>query len=214
MSTNKGDLKKLWAGIAQAFKDFKGEPQKFGSSKLADGSTTLQWEGEEPMPGMAVMAVGPDGSSAPCPDGEYVLPETGTTIKVEGGVITTAVPAQAQEEGANPAANQGMSDDAISKQAKEIVERVEKVSKFMETAEARFASMEKLISDQAEVIATQKKENDALNEKVLKFTEQVTKTIEEYGEQPQEQGEKEQNFRNEEKPKESLEEFRKRTFNR
>lgn len=197
--SKKGDIKALFGGIAQAFKNFKGEEIKFGKSTLADG-TMLHWEGDEPMPGMAVTAMPPDGSSAPAPapDGEYVLPETGTTVKCEGGVIASVVPAASADENKpeNKAANNAMSDN-LTAQAKEIVERVEKVSKFAADSEVRFSSMEESIKTLSESLAISQKENEAYKLKMESFSKQITETIEAYGEEPQDTEKKELNFREE-----------------
>lgn len=205
--SEKKDFKTALAKLKEAAIAFKEamtpqSAQKFGSSVLADG-TQLQWEGEEPMVGVAVMAVAPDGTAAPAPDGEYSLPENGTVLVVEGGVIATVTPAAAasEEAPANPAANQDMNAAPMTQaQAKEITERIEKVSKFQEETEQRFASMEKLISDQAEVIAAQKTENESLKNQMVAFSNQVSETLAEMGEEPQNKEEVKQNFRNEENP--------------
>jgi hypothetical protein len=216
MSESKKDFKTALSKLKEAAIAFKEAmtPQKFGKSVLADG-TQLEWEGEEPMVGMPAMAIAADGTSAPAPDGEYTLPENGTVITIEGGNIATVTPAAAASDPnapANPAANEGMSEATpmTPAQAKEITERIEKVSKFMEDAEVRFSNMEKLISDQAEVIAAQKKENEDLNTKLVTFSKQVTETLEQIGEEPQEKGKQEMNFRNENKPEETIQEWRKR----
>jgi archaellum component FlaC len=210
MSNKKGDFKAMFRDIAKVISNFKGDTtteQKFGQSVLADG-TKLEWEGDEPKPGVPIMAMTPEGTLAPAPDGEYVLPETNTTVKVEGGVIASAVPAQATPEPTNPAANEGMGSAApVAPTAKEIVERVEKVSKFMEEFEQKFTAMEKNISGLSEELANVKKENEALkekNESISKFASDLQKTIEEFGEQPQENTELPENFRNETPAKEDI----------
>jgi hypothetical protein len=73
--------------------------------------------------------------------------------------------------------------------------------------------MEKMIADQSEVIATQKTENEALKSELLNFSKIVSESLAEIGDQPQDTKEVEHNFRNENKGKESIEEFRKRVFN-
>jgi hypothetical protein len=219
MSESKKDFSAVLSKLKEAAIAFKAAmtPQKFGNSVLADG-TEIEWEGEEPMVGIPVMVSTPEGYM-PAPNGEYTLPENGTVLVIEAGVITTVTPAQATPEEAaptNPAANTGMESQGASMspaQAKEITERIEKVSKFMEDATERFASMEKMIADQSEVIATQKTENEALKSELLNFSKIVSDSLAEIGDQPQDTKEVEHNFRNENKGKESIEEFRKRVFN-
>ena len=58
--------------------------------KTADGSITLKHDGEELEVGHAIYVVTADGDIA-APDGRHDL-EGGTTIKVEGGVITEVYP--------------------------------------------------------------------------------------------------------------------------
>lgn len=211
MSNTKGDIKALVSGIKAAFAAFAGsKEQKFGSSELADKSGTLQWEGDAPNVGMTIMVVPADGSEPiPAPDGEYVLPETGDTLKVEAGVIAAVVPAQATET--NPAANEGMSANPAgtpAPTAKEIVERVEKVSKFSdEEIETRFKALEENLKTVTEYNATLKAESDELKQKFAAFGKQVADTLEAYGEQPQTTTTTTQNFRNESTPaKEDLRE--------
>lgn len=217
MSDSKKDFKAALSKLKEAAIAFKDAmtPQKFGKSTLADG-TIMEWEGDEPMPGMPAMVMGADGAPVPAPDGEYTLPETGTVVTVEAGVIATVTPSAAAADPEAPldnkAANTGMSEATSMSpaQAKEITERIEKVSKFQEEAEQRFAALEKLISDQSEVIAFQKTENESLKNELVTFSKIVSDSLNELGEQPQEVKEVEQNFRNENKPEESIQEWRKR----
>jgi len=224
MSKSKEDFKVVLSKLKEAAIAFKAAmtPMKFGSSVLADG-TVIEWEGEEPMPAMKINAVLPDGTYAPLPDGEITLPENGTVITVEGGVIATVTPAAAAPENAvpaNPVANTGMENQGASMtptQAKEITERIEKVSKF---ATDETEAIKKNITELSETIAqfkaeyeTLKSENDKLKNELLGFSKVVSDAIAEIGDQPQDNTVVEQNFRNEAKPKESIEEFRKRVFN-
>lgn len=218
MSENKADFKTAFSKLkeaAQAFKEAMTPKQKFGKSMLADG-TQIEWEGEEPMPGMPVMAVTAEGS-APAPDGEYTLPENGTVITVEAGVIVTVTPAAAAEgaEVENQAANTGMSGQPMTPAtAKEITERIEKVSKFAtEETEALKQNLtaitETFAAFKVEFEAV-KAENVALKNEMITFSKVVSDTLDEFGEQPQVQEEKKQNFRDENKPVETIEEWRKR----
>jgi len=224
MSESKKDFKVVLSKLKEAAIAFKAAmtPMKFGSSVLADG-TEIEWEGEEPMPAMPINASLPDGTYAPLPDGEYTLPENGTVITVEGGVIATVTPAAATPENdvpSNPVANTGMDNQGASMtptQAKEITERIEKVSKF---ATDETEAIKKNITELSETIAqfkaeyeTLKSENDKLKNELLGFSKVVSDAIAEIGDQPQDNTVVEQNFRNEAKPKESIEEFRKRVFN-
>ena len=224
MSESKKDFKTALSKLKEAAIAFKEAmtPMKFGSSVLADG-TAIEWEGEEPMPAMPVNAALPDGTYAPLPDGEYTLPENGTVITVEGGVIATVTPAAATPDAnapSNPVANTGMENQGASMtptQAKEITERIEKVSKF---ATDETEAIKNNITELSETIAqfkaeyeTLKSENDKLKNELLGFSKVVSDAIAEIGDQPQDNTVVEQNFRNEAKPKESIEEFRKRVFN-
>lgn len=221
MSEAKKDFKAALSKLKEAAMAFKDAmtPQKFGKSMLADG-TTLEWEGDEPMPGMSAMVSGADGVQVPAPDGEYTLPETGMVITCEAGVIATVTPAAAQEDPAAPvenkAANTGMESQGTMSPAvaKEITERIEKVSKFAteetEAIKTNLTEMSETFAAFKVEFEAVKSENASLKDQLMSFSKVVSDAINELGEQPQDKNETEQNFRNESKPEESIAEWRKR----
>ena len=220
MSDSKKDFKAALSKLKDAAIAFKDAmtPQKFGKSTLADG-TIMEWEGDEPMPGMPAMVMGADGAPVPAPDGEYTLPENGTVVTVEAGVIATVTPSAAVEDAApldNKAANTGMESQGTMSPAvaKEITERIEKVSKFAteetEAIKTNLTAMSETFAAFKVEFEAVKAENVSLKEQLMSFSKVVSDAINELGEQPQDKNESEQNFRNENKPEESIQEWRKR----
>jgi FtsZ-binding cell division protein ZapB len=197
--------------------------QKFGSAVLEDG-TQIQWDGDQPMPGQPIMAVTPDGNTAPVPDGTYIIPADGSTIVVEGGLIASVVPANAAPDAnapANPmdngAANAGMSDTNTQSTPKEITKRIEEVHKFAEDEIGALKENLKTLSEAFAAVKQEsedlKKENGELKEKFAAFSATAIKAIEEIGNAPQVVEPTPVVFRNEDaNPTETDEERRQRIF--
>lgn len=90
-------LKDLPNQIALALSPKKEEVQvTLGSVKLADGSLTLEYEGEEMMAGGSVWIMAEDGTKVPAPVGEHALEGGMTLIISEEGVIGEVKPMEEQ----------------------------------------------------------------------------------------------------------------------
>ena len=107
--------------------------------------------------------------------------------------------------------SQGTMSPAV---AKEITERIEKVSKFAteetEAIKTNLTAMSETFAAFKVEFEAVKAENVSLKEQLMSFSKVVSDAINELGEQPQDKNESEQNFRNENKPEESIQEWRKR----
>lgn len=86
-------LKDLPNQIALAFSPKKDDVQvTLGSVKLADGSLTLEYEGEEMMAGGSVWIMAEDGTKVPAPVGEHALEGGMILVIAEEGVIGEVKP--------------------------------------------------------------------------------------------------------------------------
>lgn len=222
MAINQDTIKKFAEQMKSAFAVFKDEQvntneQAFGKAVLPDGSV-LVWEGE-PAIGTPVNVETPEGL-VPAASGEYTL-EDGTVITIVDGFITEIE--APTEEGEQPnagseeaAPTQDMNGDTNAPQTtpKEVIERVEKVQRFTED---EVKALKDNITALSEVVANLTKQNEELSKfrtQMLAFNESVAKAIEDLGDAPQVETKKEQNFRVEEKAKQSIEEIRARIFKR
>lgn len=210
MSTDKGNTKTLAERLKAALLAFQGEPVKFASAKLADG-TAINIQGDSLAVGVMV-SVMTEAGEAPLPDGEYTL-EDGTVFYVSGGSVSevkapeaTASEGMAQE-GAAPS-----SAAPAAPSPTQIIERIEKEMVFEKVA--KIEELEKQISDLTAKFAAVESENKALKADNVKFSKMVTEMSESliaFGEMPQEQAPK-KTEPSSEKKSESIEEFRARVF--
>lgn len=208
MSTDKGNTKTLAERLKAALLAFQGEPVKFASAKLADG-TAINIQGDSLAVGVMV-SVMTEAGEAPLPDGEYTL-EDGTVFEVAGGsVAEVKAPAATAEEGM---AQEGSASAAPS--PTQIIERIEKEMVFEKVA--KIEDLEKQISDLVAKFTAVEEENKALKSDNVKFSKMVTEMSESliaFGEMPQEQAPKKTEPTSSEKKSESIEEFRARVFNK
>lgn len=213
MSTDKGNTKTLAERLKAALLAFQGEPVKFASAKLADG-TAINIQGDSLAVGVMV-SVMTEAGEAPLPDGEYTL-EDGTVFYVSGGsVAEVKAPAATAEEGM---AQEGAAPNAAAAPSApsptQIIERIEKEMVFEKVAKVE--ELEKQINALTEKFAAVEAENKSLKSDNVKFSKMVTEMSESliaFGEMPQEQAPK-KTEPIAEKKSESIEEFRARVFNK
>ena len=210
MSTDKGNTKTLAERLKAALLAFQGEPVKFASAKLADG-TAINIQGDSLAAGVMVSVV-TDAGEAPLPDGEYTL-EDGTVFYVSGGSVSevkapeATAPEGMAQEGAAPSAAAPAAPSPT-----QIIERIEKEMVFEKVA--KIEDLEKQISDLTEKFAAVESENKALKSDNVKFSKMVTEMSEAlvaFGEMPQEEAPKKTEPIGDKK-KETIEEFRARVF--
>ena len=186
---------------------FQGEPVKFASAKLADG-TAIMIQGDSLVAG-AIVSVMTEAGEAPLPDGEYTL-EDGTVFEVAGGSVSEVkAPAATAEEGM---AQEGAAPNAAAPSPTQIIERIEKEMVFEKVA--KIEDLEKQISDLVAKFAAVEEENKALKSDNVKFSKMVTEMSEAlvaFGDMPQEEAPKKTEPTTEKK-KETIEEFRARVF--
>lgn len=207
MSKDKGNTKTLAERMKAALLAFQGEPVKFASAKLADG-TAIMIQGDSLVAG-AIVSVMTEAGEAPLPDGEYTL-EDGTVFEVAGGSVSEVkAPAATAEEGM---AQEGAAPNAAAPSPTQIIERIEKEMVFEKVA--KIEDLEKQISDLVAKFAAVEEENKALKSDNVKFSKMVTEMSEAlvaFGDMPQEEAPKKTEPTTENK-KETIEEFRARVF--
>lgn len=211
MSTDKGNTKTLAERLKAALLAFQGEPVKFASAKLADG-TAINIQGDSLAVGVMITVM-TEAGEAPLPDGEYTL-EDGTVFEVAGGsVAEVKAPAATAEEGM---AQEGAAPSSAAPAAPsptQIIERIEKEMVFEKVAKVE--ELEKKVEDLLQKFAAVEAENKSLKSDNVKFSKMVTEMSESliaFGEMPQEQAPKKTEPTSSEKKSESIEEFRARVF--
>lgn len=108
---------------------------KFGSIKLADGSLTLEFDGEVLTPDGAVWIMAEDGTKVPAPIGEHLLEDESTLIITEEGKIGEVKPKEMEElSDATPPAN---NDAQIA----------EEISTAIKSILIKYSEQEKVISE-------------------------------------------------------------------
>lgn len=213
MSTDKGNTKTLAERLKAALLAFQGEPVKFASAKLADG-TAINIQGDSLAVGVMV-SVMTEAGEAPLPDGEYTL-EDGTVFEVAGGsVAEVKAPAATAEEGMAQEGSAPSSSAPAAPSPTQIIERIEKEMVFEKVAKVE--ELEKKVEDLLQKFAAVEAENKSLKSDNVKFSKMVTEMSESliaFGEMPQEQAPKKTEPTSSEKKSESIEEFRARVFNK
>lgn len=212
MSTDKGNTKTLAERLKAALLAFQGEPVKFASAKLADG-TAINIQGDSLAVGVMITVM-TEAGEAPLPDGEYTL-EDGTVFYVSGGSVSevkapeATAPEGMAQEGAAPS-----SAAPAAPSPTQIIERIEKEMVFEKVAKVE--ELEKKVEDLLQKFAAVEAENKSLKSDNVKFSKMVTEMSESliaFGEMPQEQAPK-KTEPIAEKKSESIEEFRARVFNK
>ena len=209
MSKDQGNTKTLAERLKAALLAFQGEPVKFASAKLADG-TAINIQGDSLAVGVMV-SVMTEAGEAPLPDGEYTL-EDGTVFYVSGGSVSEVkAPAATAEEGM---AQEGAAPNAApsAPSPTQIIERIEKEMVFEKVE--KIEQLEKQINALTEKFAEVEAENKALKSDNVKFSKMVTEMSEAlvaFGDMPQEEAPKKTEPTTEKK-KETIEEFRARVF--
>lgn len=210
MSKDQGNTKTLAERLKAALLAFQGEPVKFASAKLADG-TAINIQGDSLAAGVVVTVV-TEAGEAPLPDGEYTL-EDGTVFEVAGGsVAEVKAPAASAEEGMEAAPNAAPNAAPAAPSPTQIIERIEKEMVFEKVE--KIEQLEKQINALTEKFAEVEAENKALKSDNVKFSKMVTEMSEAlvaFGDMPQEEAPKKTEPTTEKK-KETIEEFRARVF--
>lgn len=211
-------------------KDDPGKPdfQKFMNAVLKDG-TKIYYDGEMPMEGMPLWVIPSDGGDPiPAPDAIHTL-EDGSQIQTEKGVIVAVKPAGAPAAAADPNATvtppaaDMTGVPATEAVAKRVIESHIKEHVYTkQEADALVAdAVKKAKEEQANEIATLRSANETLTQEFAKlktafasheaFASDMKKAIAELGEQPQVTPEKDKKeFKKEDKPAESREEWQKK----
>ena len=209
MSKDQGNTKTLAERLKAALLAFQGEPVKFASAKLADG-TAINIQGDSLAAGVMITVM-TEAGEAPLPDGEYTL-EDGTVFYVSGGSVSEVkAPAATAEEGM---AQEGAAPNAApsAPSPTQIIERIEKEMVFEKVE--KIEQLEKQINALTEKFAEVEAENKALKSDNVKFSKMVTEMSEAlvaFGDMPQEEAPKKTEPTTEKK-KETIEEFRARVF--
>lgn len=139
--------------LALTPKKGEGTELKLGSVKLADGSLTLEFDGEVMTAGGDVWITADDGTKVPAPVGEHPLETGDILIVTEEGKIGEVKP-KAQEQ---------MADDApsVSNDAK----IAEEISTAIKSILIKYAEQEQTISELKTELSTVKDELIELGEK-------------------------------------------------
>ena len=210
MSKDKGNTKTLAERMKAALLAFQGEPVKFASAKLADG-TAIMIQGDSLVAG-AIVSVMTEAGEAPLPDGEYTL-EDGTVFYVSGGSVSEVkAPETTAPEGMEAAPNAAPNAAPSAPSPTQIIERIEKEMVFEKVAKVE--ELEKKVEDLLQKFAEVEAENKALKSDNVKFSKMVTEMSEAlvaFGDMPQEEAPKKTEPTTEKK-KETIEEFRARVF--
>lgn len=208
MSKDQGNTKTLAERLKAALLAFQGEPVKFASAKLADG-TAINIQGDSLAAGVMITVM-TEAGEAPLPDGEYTL-EDGTVFYVSGGSVSEVkAPEATAPEGMEAAPNAAPAAPSPT----QIIERIEKEMVFEKVAKVE--ELEKKVEDLLQKFAAVEAENKSLKSDNVKFSKMVTEMSESliaFGEMPQEQAPK-KTEPIAEKKSESIEEFRARVFNK
>jgi len=162
MSENKPATK--WEQFMQLFADAPAaEVVKLGEVKSADGSVTMEFEGEGEVPvaGDAIFIVSEDGN-VPVPVGEYQLENDILLVVSEEGVVASFdVVAPAEEEA--PVEDVEMGDDQLSKLLDAIMGLKSEVSQFKtELAEIKAKPASSGVNPKATKLGVQTKSNNKL----------------------------------------------------
>lgn len=209
MSKDQGNTKTLAERLKAALLAFQGEPVKFASAKLADG-TAINIQGDSLAAGVMITVM-TEAGEAPLPDGEYTL-EDGTVFYVSGGSVSEVkAPEATAPEGMEAAPNAAPSAPSAPSPT-QIIERIEKEMVFEKVAKVE--GLEKKVEDLLQKFAEVEAENKALKSDNVKFSKMVTEMSEAlvaFGDMPQEEAPKKTEPTTEKK-KETIEEFRARVF--
>ena len=210
MSKDQGNTKTLAERLKAALLAFQGEPVKFASAKLADG-TAINIQGDSLAAGVMITVM-TEAGEAPLPDGEYTL-EDGTVFYVSGGSVSEVkAPEATAPEGMEAAPNAAPNAAPAAPSPTQIIERIEKEMVFEKVE--KIEQLEKQINALTEKFAEVEAENKALKSDNVKFSKMVTEMSEAlvaFGEMPQEEAPKKTEPTTEKK-KETIEEFRARVF--
>lgn len=216
MSENKTFLSELAALVK---KHVAPEKLKFADVTLPDGSV-LRFPGDVAVIQTPATIVQPDGSELPAPDATYELPD-GTELEVIGGIITTVTPGGAAEvespespvaESCAPGAKAAMSDSPNSQAVKSIVETHTKEHHFTkEEVDAKLADQSVTLSES--FAAHTKELSDKLAE-MEAYNKDLAALVMKFADEPAEKSVKDikVELRSESKPKESIEDYRKRMW--
>ena len=85
---------------------------KLGSVKIADGSVTIEFEGDTLQKDIACWVIAEDGTKVPVPVGEYVLEDGSTLVVTQEGIVGDVKAVEAAPAPDAQAAPQAMADEA------------------------------------------------------------------------------------------------------
>jgi len=141
-------LDELKAGLSEIKALFVKEKQvSFGKVTSADGSVTMEYEGETIAPNIDIWVVDSEGNRVPVPVGEYQLNDNTILVVTEEGKVGEVKPAEPVEDENAPAP---LSDQATAPSASEIVDAVKNqmksiMIKYAEESDAKIKKLEDLV---------------------------------------------------------------------
>ena len=132
---------------------------KMGMVKTADGSVTLEWEGDALESGVSVFVTAEDGTKVPAPVGDHELEDGNTLVIVEEGIASEVKPTAAVEEPVEelsapeaPAAGVASSPEIVGdSEWNDLMNQIKKVT-------VQYSA--KVETENTEIVALQKEIND------------------------------------------------------
>lgn len=166
-------LKQGLSEIKALFTKVEEVEVKLGSMALADGSITVEWDGEMLSVGISVWTTAEDGTKVPLPVGEYVLESGVTLVVTQEGIVDSLVEAPAETPTETEMQTVPATDDLkdIVSGIKSLLIKYSEVEEKLKGIEAKFSAIET--------------ENVQLKEQVQTLSEQpATKPIKSTPTQP------------------------------
>ena len=146
--------------LAQSIKTLFSKPEvavKLGEVKTADGTITIEYEGEELVAGVSAWIVAEDGTQVPVPVGEHPLEDGRILVVTDEGIVAEVKEAMPAE----PApAQEPMS--AQPTEAQRNAKSVEEITNVMTTIKTNFESQDERLKKVETKLAKVLEENEAL----------------------------------------------------
>lgn len=150
-------LKDLPNQIAVAFGSKKAEEIeiKLGSLMVADGSVTIEYDGDTPQAGGSIWVVAEDGSRVPVPVGEYLM-EDGTTFVVEQDGLLYEIRPMADQ--AAPVAAEEVTPQQTADSASKDADMAKEIESAIKSILIKYTEQAKEIEDLKEQVTQLSKE--------------------------------------------------------
>jgi len=148
----------LLSQILAAFSTPKEEVVlKFGSVKTADGSVTIEYDGEELVAGSAAWIMADDETKVPVPVGEHPLEDGKILVVTEEGII-----AEVKEEVAKEEAPAEPSAEPMSETAKDDANMVKEIESAIKSIMIKYSAIEERLNGLETANVELKKDNEVL----------------------------------------------------